>query len=257
MKKIALSFILAFACILSANAQTDTRNYSAKDFTTISASYVYSIEVTKGNGYNVSIEAPVSLFDLIKVKQNGNNLDFSLKKELPKKLRNLTESIKVTITMPCLEGVDLSGACKLACNGVFSSNGKMFKAELSGASRIKDLCIEAPKVNLEIDGASRAYIFVDTQDVKADIDGASKLEISGNAPVIKADVSGASALNAKNVNCTTMDLEADGASKALVCVQKTLKVDLSGAAKCEYIGPEDLNLRIDSISGASTLRRVK
>lgn len=257
MKKTFLSIIAVLLCIFSANAQTEKRNYSAKNFTGISASHIFSIEITKGNKYNVSIEAPASVFELIKIRQSGDKVDFSLKNELPRSLRDITESITVRITMPYLTEIELSGASKLSGNGVFSSKGKEIEIELSGASRIKDLCVEAPKVSIDASGASRAELFADTKEMEAEASGASKILVTGNVARMKAEISGASALDAKNINCNYMDLEADGASKAIVCVQETLKVDLSGAAKCEYIGPEDVNLRIDSISGASTLRRVR
>jgi len=257
MKKIALTIIAALSCILSANAQTVTKNYTVKNFTGITASHMFTIEVTKGNKYSMSIEAPENLFDEIRIRQHDKELDLSLKNDLPKKLRDVKESIYVKITMPNLDEVELSGAAKLIGIGVFTSTSGEFKAEVCGASRIKDLCIEATKVEIELSGASRADIFVDAREVDGEVCGASKLVLTGNAPKINIEASGASAINAKNINCKYMDLEADGASKAIVNVTETLKVDLSGAAKCEYIGPEDINLRVDNISGASTLKRVK
>lgn len=256
MKRIALSIIAAFVCLVSANAQTIVRTYPIQDFKSISASYMFNIEVTKGNEYSVSIEAPNTLFDLIRVKKHEDNIDFSLKSELPKRLKDLADKIIVSITMPCLEEVDLSGACKLRGIGVFSTKGKEFSAELSGASRITDFCIEAPKVDIELNGASKAEINVDTKEVEADINGASRLTLTGNAPKMELDLSGASAADTKNINSDYISVEASGASRALVYVKDTLKVELSGASKCEYIGPEDVNLRVDSISGASTLKRV-
>lgn len=257
MKRITLSIIAAFICLISANAQTIVKNYQVKDFTSISASYMFSIEITKGDMYSVSIEAPNSFFDLIRVKRDEENLDFSLKSELPKRLKDLGDKIIVNITMPCLEEVELSGACRIKGTGVFSSNGKDFKAELSGASRITDLCIEAPKVDLEINGASKAELNVYAAEVEAELNGASKLALTGIAPKIEIDLSGASAADTKSIDCNYVSIDASGASRALVCVRNTLKVELSGASKCEYIGPEDVNLRIDNISGASTLKRIR
>lgn len=257
MKKIALSLIAAFVCIVSANAQTIVKSYPVADFTSISANYIFAVEVTKGDIYTVTIEAPNSFFDLIKVKKHDTNLDFTLKTELPKRLRDLSEKITVRITMPSLEGVELAGASKLSGLGVFTTNGKKFKAELSGASKITDLCIEAPSVDIEADGASKVEMNVNTDKVKAEINGASKITLTGNAPTIDMELSGASAADTKNINCDVLEVEASGASRALVFVQNTLKVDLSGASKCEYIGPEEVNVRIDGISGASSLRRIK
>lgn len=257
MKKIALSLIAALVCLISANAQTVIKNYPVSDFTSISANYIFAIEVTKGDTYSVNIEAPNSFFELIKVKKHDTNLDFTLKTELPKRLRDLSEKITVKITMPSLEGVELAGASKLSGNGVFATNGKRFKAELSGASKITDLCIETPSVDIEVDGASKVEMNVNTDKVKAELNGASKMTLTGNAPIIDMELSGASAADAKNINCDVMEIEASGASRALVFVQNTLKVDLSGASKCEYLGPEEVNVRIDGISGASSLRRIR
>ena len=256
MKKTVISIIAALVCLVSANAQTIVRNYQISDFRSISASYLFSIEITCGDRYSVSVEAPNSFFDLIRVKKHENNLDFSLKAELPRRLRDLTDKIIVNITMPHLDGIELSGACKVKGFGVFKSRGDEFKAELSGASRITDLCIEAPKVDVEIDGASRAEINVNTGEVEAELSGASKLTLSGYTPKIELDLSGASAADTKVIECNNVSVDASGASRALVNAQKILKVELSGASKCEYIGPEELNLRIDSISGASTLKRL-
>ena len=54
-----------------------------------------------------------------------------------------------------------------------------------------------------------------------------------------------------------VDLEGSGASKLYVFVQKELKVDLSGASRCEYIGPDEIVLKSIDVTGASSLKKVQ
>ncbi len=257
MKKYFLSIIAMLGIALCANAENVTKSYKVSGFQSISASHAFNIEVAKGSNYAVKLDIPEAYVDYLIVEKRGATLVIGLKNTLPKRIQNLKESCKAFITMPELNGIYLSGASKINVIDPFSiSMGKM-EVELSGASSILNLNVEAPEIEIEVSGASRGDMLAKAGKIEADVSGASKLTLTGNAGELDAEVSGASGVNAKNLEADTVEVDCSGASKAVVYAEKLLKVDLSGASRCEYYGPEELRLKVDDISGASRLSRAR
>ncbi len=257
MKRLALTLIAVIAAVSVSNAQNITKSYTVKEFSSISASHAFDVEVTRGDKYAVTLDIPQSYLDYLVIEKKEGTLVLGFKKTLPKKLSNLRETCKAYVTMPELRGIYLRGASKINVKDKMDITMGKMEIELSGASKINCLTVEAPEVDIEINGASKADITVTTSKVEADVSGASKLVMTGNTGELELEVSGASSVNAKNTKADEVDLECSGASKAVVYAENRLKVELSGASGCEYYAPEDIKLDIVGISGASSIHRAK
>lgn len=257
MKKILISLIAAFALLTPSMAQYRTQKYKAEGFTALTVSNAFEVQLVKSDKYGVTLDFPEDCADYILVSKQGGTLVIALKNKTPRKFRNGNYKFKATVSMPEIYGIYLSGAAKLATDDMFLMNMRPLEIHLSGASRITKLAVDGPSVELELSGASKAEINLNAAEVEADVNGASKLILTGTVDDLSMDLTGASTVNAKNVNAAKVDVECNGASKAYVYVEKMLKVDLSGASRCEYIAPEGVDLRVDSVTGASTLKRVQ
>ena len=188
----------------SGTAKTETRNLSG--FTKIDAGGAINVEVVVQKDFSVTVEADDNLLTNIKTETSGDTLKIYSEDRISPKTR-----INVKVSMPKIEGLDVSGA----------SSGNV------------------------------AGVNADSLELKAS--GASKIKIDGAAKELNADASGASTIDAENLKVGDADVEASGASNAIVAATNDLKVDASGASKITYIG-EPKNIKQNS-SGASSVTK--
>ncbi|HBG53412.1 MAG TPA: hypothetical protein DDW70_04275, partial [Rikenellaceae bacterium] len=192
MKRIALITVALVSWTILLGQNTVKRDYRPEQFNAINASFIYEIEVFKGRTHSVKLEIPEDLAQDIQVNVTGNTLHLGVTKEWWRTAKNVLgnrQKIKARVTMPDLEGFELSNSATLVTRDKFSPSNFMAK----------------------MTGASRAEIAIMTHAANLDINGASELEISGLATKTKAYVNGASILR-YNQQTEYIELKASGAS---------------------------------------------
>ena len=207
----AVAIAIVGAAIVSP-AQDDLRSESraVSGFTGIDIGGAISADVRVGGGYEVTVEARADVLPMIKteVKNNilyvhtehNNGKLFNWKKRGP---------VKVTISLPELNDLDVSGASSMTVAGVNSDrlkidlsgastlsidgNARSVDIDLSGASNLKALNLMTDTAMMDLSGASSAKISV-ASELSADASGASSVCYSGSPKVTK-DTSGASSIS--------------------------------------------------------------
>jgi hypothetical protein len=201
-----------------------------------------------------------------------------------------SSNLKITITMPQLINLSVTGACNGTATG-FDSNSNL-EIYLSGASRL-DANFKAGITKLDIYGDSRItgnLTAADTEiilsgasdlnmtmqtgnmvitasgssdirgslqaaDCQFNLSGASTCNISGAAGKTIIAASGASDFISSGFTVQTADVKLTGASDASIRVNGTMNVDISGASTLNYSGNPTIG-KID-ISGASKMNHQK
>ena len=81
MKRIILSIVSLLAIISSTGAQEamTKQNYSAKDFTSLSISHAFEVQLVKGDTYRVTLEYPADCAQYISVAKQKATLFIGLK----------------------------------------------------------------------------------------------------------------------------------------------------------------------------------
>jgi len=138
-------------------------------------------------------------------------------------------TLKATITMPQLLGLDISGATRGTVSD-FSS---------------------AEDVDIKVSGASKVTGDITAGNAEFDISGASTVQLEGSANDMVADVEGASRFNLGGFAVNNANVSLSGASTGTVNLNGKLDADLSGASKLEYIGEPTMGTI--NTSGASTI----
>lgn len=288
MKKF---IIILTALLLSVCASAKTYNYSG--FSGIRASGIYDVTLTVSDRWSVEVDASPDFANKIEVTVKNGVLCLGLNTSRIK--TGKSSYIKAKVSMPRLSSVELSGSAKITSRGSFNSDGKKFALELSGASKLSGLAVEAPSAAIEVSGASSASLdgrFGNTDlessgassstmklsasKLVVDISGSSKLTLSGVADNVVLDASGACGVQMKSFDAGTMvaelggasylksdqlssiqsaEVEMSGAANGNVNVKRSLAVDLSGASNLTYDAPSGVRIDTKSISGASKLRR--
>ena len=170
-----------------------TQDRDLRDFDEIAVSHAIAAAITQGNRFSVVIEADDNIINQVETKIRGGKLSISLPDGF-NFVRNVT--IRATITMPELNGVQASGATRLTAIG-FNQTGASLDLMVSGASRVIFENSSYQNLDLKVSGASH----IDLEDLAAKT---ANLAASG-ASKIKLNVSdriGGSASGASNVTYT-------------------------------------------------------
>jgi len=266
---VSVALICAFSGAMFAQRVTqEERPVSA--FTGLDASGAFAIELKKGSQPSVVIEADDIYMQYIKTEVVSGVLRLSFNNPSRTRLR-AGATLNACITITDLNYIELSGACLLTSSDRFTPS--RLRIDLSGASNIAGLQIDADDVGIEASGASKFEITGNISELKASVSGASKgffkvtsqqlsasatgasdLTIEGTAHKALIDVTGATTVKANSLTVNELRYSASGASKAYVHVVESLSVKMSGASKLDYKGtPRIVEMQVST--GSSLNRR--
>lgn len=183
------------------------KEFSLKDFDRIEAGSAFTIIIRKGNEFRIKADSD-SEKDLnnLEVRVRNNTLELSYEDSFMFRNR---ERVRFEITMPELEGIDISGAASVKVIG-FEDKSKDLEVDLTGAAKAA-IDVEARKIDLECSGAATA-------------------DIRGSAEEIDVDISGASHVDARKLEVKRVDAQASGASHAKFGKVNDFRSDTSGAS---------------------------
>jgi len=214
---------------IRASGNIVTQNMALADFTAVEAANAFDVDITQSDTFAVTIRVDDNILDLVEVYALGATLRLRLERGVS--LRNAT--LEADITMPELEGLELSGASRASVSG-FRSSGQL-DIDLSGASSL-DGDLEAGDVDINASGASRVVL-------------------EGSATEATIEGSGASSLDLADFTVNTAEVTLSGVSDATVRAQERIDpVDVSGVSTLRYLG--DPSLGDVSTSGVSTVEKV-
>jgi len=133
--------------------------------------------------------------------------------------------VRVTVNLRVLDAISVEGAVKIRSEQLKSDR---LAVSASGATSVRIMNLEAKE--LAVDGS-----------------GAVKLEIAGRAVAQTIEISGAGDYRAADLASDTAKVTVSGAGRVAVRVEKTLDLDLSGAATVEYVGDPKINRQVSGV----------
>ncbi|HEU5292681.1 MAG TPA: PspC domain-containing protein [Cyclobacteriaceae bacterium] len=195
---------------------------SLSDFNELELSGLFDVRINYGHEYSVELIGDEREKEKYTVSQHGRTLTIEYNNKNKKfdwKSNPLNlEKIKINITMPDLESLDLKGSGDVIFSGF---NPSSFELTALGA--------------IDIDGQ------INTHDIVINLSGASELELRGEGNTMEATIQGASQLKAYNFSTEDASIEANGASSAKVYVSRKLEMKEGIASKVSYRGdPESV-----------------
>ena len=160
-----------------------TEKRSLNGFKGVDVGGVFQVEITAQKDFSVEIEADDNLLPLIKTEADDSVLEIESEGRL-----SPTTPIRIRISAPDINELEVSGAANVTLNGLKNSS---LSVDSSGASKLK-IAGETAKLTAETSGASK----IDAEDLKAedaiiDGSGASHVDINVSGE-LTADLSGAS-----------------------------------------------------------------
>lgn len=189
----------------SGNVVTEKREVSG--FKSVDVGSVFQVEIVAQKEFSVEVEADDNLIGLIQTTVDGDTLRIESDKRLKSR-----SPIKIRISAPSIDGLQVSGAANVTATGLKSES---LKIESSGGSRVTvagetvKLKIESSggaKVNAggltavdaDIDGSGGSSVEVNvTGDLRSDISGGARVQYSGTPANIVTNKSGGARVSQK------------------------------------------------------------
>ncbi len=221
MKKIVAILLVSLSIasckrnVIIGSGNTTTTTRTVPSFSAVDISAPVDASITIQDGATPSLQ--LSGYDNLQQNITTEVKDSKLLVYVPKGTQLSTDQkVKITITIPALNDVSLSGATD---------------AELHGAIRCADF-------KLDISGASTVVIdSLNVEHFSTDISGTCKLNIkAGNTKSATFDMSGAGTIKAFGLTTLKTEANLSGAGTAEVNAQATLDVHVSGVGVIRYKG---------------------
>ena len=204
---------------------SDQRSFSVSGFTKVDAGENFRLLIQPGESFSVSAEGCSRELNELELDVRGQELEIRYNRH-----RNNRRRVDITITMPQLDGFDISGAAR--------ANVLRFGAH--------------DEFSASVSGAAEASFTGDVERLDVNLSGTAELELKGTADGMDAQLSGNARLKAYDMPAREVSIDASGASKAWVRASESLRVDASGSADIFYKGNPSTDIRL---SGASKVVR--
>lgn len=200
------------------------------DFDRLTVAGPFKVTLRVSDAASYSLEGPEELLERVKAELVGGHLRLSFKSGVT---WGSTGSVAVTITVPTLRELDLTGAVSAESEGTLVAD--RLAVDLSGGT---SLTLDLSVKNLSLEGS-----------------GATDVTLTGVAESLDIDFSGGSKLRAKDLKAKRVTLESSGASDIELYADESLALDVSGASRVRYAG-NPAQLETDS-RGASSIQPLK
>ncbi|MBX2967186.1 MAG: PspC domain-containing protein [Cyclobacteriaceae bacterium] len=189
---------------------------SLTDFDELEISGLFDIRVKQGNSYSVELTGPDKEKAKYRISRLGSTLvvEYDDGKRFNWRSNPLkVEQVRINITMPEVEKINLKGAGKASFTGFTEDD-----------------------LRIKILGAINVTANINARDLAIYLSGASELTLNGEGDKMDANILGASKLNGYGFEVKDAVVEANGASKANVYVTGRLEVEEGLASKVSYKG---------------------
>ncbi len=129
---------------LVGSGNLETEEYAFTDFNAVEISSAFEFEIEQSNSYSIEVTADDNVMEYVRVSQDGQTLKIGL--------RTATwfgpVTLKASVTMPELGGLEVSGASRGTVSGFSSTEDLAIK--VSGASR-----------SIQLNTACSTYVKID------------------------------------------------------------------------------------------------
>ncbi|TAG11093.1 MAG: DUF2807 domain-containing protein [Sphingobacteriia bacterium] len=183
------------------------------DFTSVSSSGSFNVELTFGKPGSISLEGEENLLPLIQSKVENNQLILKFKNKI--NIRN-NKKITIYVAMSRVEGLYLSGSGNINGSGDFGNQGNTsFKVSGSG------------NINLDFDRIAATSLA---------ISGSGKIILKGKTDNLGIQISGSGGVDCAALIAKDVEVQISGSGTVNVHADETLEANISGSGNINYSG---------------------
>ncbi len=235
-----------FPCIKGkGSVQTQSRDVS--DYTRIEFQTEGTVYITVDTFYSMKIEAQQNIIDDMQTVLNGNSLKIYNKHCLKNH-----EPIKIYITTPSLDGIDLSGSGNLIVSSKIEAADFDLSVSGSGDIELQD-SLFSNSVTTTISGSGSMKLIAVCNSLTGKISGSGNFSVTGNTSLEKFTISGSGNIHAFDFFSHTSEVAISGSGNVEINVSDNLDVTVSGSGDVYYKGNPTINTHM---SGSGNLIHV-
>jgi len=237
-KRVALLAILAAALTMQASAFGIQELIGGKSsaekvqsFTRIDFGLPGDLVIIQGNEHSITIEADRDTKKRIKTSIKGGELRIWIESNIFNWF--VTDDIKVTVTLPEIAGVILSGSGNISAPQGIDADS--LSLTLSGSGNIK-MDVTADSLKLTLSGSGNIVSDIKASQLKATLSGSGNIRLDGNSDAAVFTISGSGNIRADE--CKVQDAEATiaGSGEMLLRAEETLNIRIVGSGSVRYSG---------------------
>ena len=212
------------------NGNIKTAEHAVSEFKNVEVSGAIELYVAQGATKPVTIETDENLLQYIEVNQEGNRIVIRSREGINPQPTN---KIKVYVTAPVYNSIDVSGA-----------------SNINGQSKITN----TEKMELDVSGAGDINMDLTAPGISADISGAGAVNLRGETKSFDLTLTGAGKAHCFELLSEDTKVEISGAGDADVFASVKLNAEVSGAGSVRYKGgASQVN---QQVSGAGSVKKV-
>ena len=223
-----LVFVLAGVTCFSRSQSDVKETRDLSGFTKVNFGVPGNLNINIGNEFKVVLEGDQSLIDNIETEISGGKLVIKKKNWR----LNMNEKVFVSITMPEINGLAVSGSGKAEIMDIVKTDDISFSISGSGKLFTSDLIVS---------------------NMNCSISGSGDIVLMGDGKISRAElsISGSGSYMGETSEISSLDIRISGSGSCKCNVTESLKASVSGSGNVTYQG----NPRIDArISGSGHVR---
>lgn len=227
--KRTLFFSLLLCLSISVSAQRETRNLDA--FNKIRLEGAGKIYLIQGDTHEVVVDLDDRDYELadIKTEVNGNTLVIDYKS---KGWLDNAPDVDLWITYSRLEEIVTDGASSIETENI----------------------LRGDRLRLECNGAQKATMDIEVDELVASISGAGSFNLSGTANYAKISVDGAGKIDGEDLRCRDVVASVDGVGSITIYASESIDGNVSGVGKIRFAGnPKTQKLNSDGIGSVKPM----
>lgn len=208
---------------LSGETTTEARDLDG--FTEIDMGGSADLLVTEGDSFDIEVTTDSALQEHVTTEVVGNRLRI----EQHYSILGASPSVSVSVTVPDLTGLEVSGASEATVRSV-----------------------NAESLDISISGAGDIDLAADAQQLTISVSGAGTVTAHGTVDSGSITVSGVGGIDGEDMTIADAMVSVSGAGSVNVRVRQSLDAEVSGAGNVVYYGDPKVT---SDVSGAGSISR--
>lgn len=196
---VIIALLLAFAGAVGALAQNEkvSEVRKVKDFSSIRVTSVANVIFTQGDACSLRLEGKEKWVKLTTTEVKNGCLLIAFKKGEKERAVNNVDGLKLYVTAPTLEAVDLTGVGSLECKEPLKLDD--FSLRISGVGSAELDKLTCRRFFVALSGVGNAEANVDCDYVEAVVSGVGNLTLSGRTDEADISRSGIGSIDTKRL----------------------------------------------------------
>lgn len=234
LSSIPILSVLAFAVSNNANASDVTEMADFSGFSRIELNTSADLKIKIGNEFSVKMTGEQSRIDRMEFDRSGNKLEISGRSHFGFFGRDSGSYIKIEITMPDLEEMEINSSGDAEILGL---DNKEITLNINGSGNIY---ATGKSDNLEIEVNGSGDIELDqfkSKTVSIEIDGSGNVDFDGGTcENMKIDVEGSGDVDAKDFVCNEISMDITGSGNSRVFATDLFIFKGEGSGRVDVFG---------------------